>query len=120
MGEARRYHHYVREAPGKWRRHELPGVVGSRPKILIDGKDDAFVIHGNVRRAGGDLCIVAATASSGWTDWKILHVEKGPFSSEMLADTARWKGEGVLSILVQEEPEGERRPSPLRVLDFRP
>ena len=33
----------------------------------------------------GDLVIAAARADSKWTDWRVVHVEKGPFVAEMLA-----------------------------------
>ena len=59
-------------------------------------------------RSGGvfdrqHLTIVAdaATAASGWTDWKLAHHENGPFVNEMLGDPFRWRREGVLSVMVQ-------------------
>jgi hypothetical protein len=36
----------------------------------------------------------------------------------MLADTARWKDEGVLSIMAQDVPAQPHEPTALRVLEF--
>ena len=60
---------------------------------------------------------MSATAQSKWSDWSVIHIEKGPFMNEMLADYYRWKENGVLSILVQESSEGHS-PSVLRILDY--
>jgi hypothetical protein len=112
---ARRYHHYWRDEKGAWQHRELPGASGSRPKVFIGGKDSACLIYGR----GGDLVVAAATAASKWTDWKVVHREKGPFGNEMLGDAYRWKKEGVLSVLVQGRPAKDHQPTALRVLDFR-
>jgi hypothetical protein len=113
---ARRYHHYWRDLDGSWKHRELPGTSGSRPKVFTDKKDNAYLIFGK----GGNLCIAAASSASKWTDWKVVHREKGPFGNEMLGDPYRWKREGVLSVMVQERPETDHQPTALRVLDFRP
>ncbi|MHC4356311.1 MAG: BNR repeat-containing protein, partial [Planctomycetota bacterium] len=126
--EARRYHHYWRDADGQWHHRELPWQAGNRPKIFMDSSDNAYVIFGTSRRAArladghlhseGDLGIAAATAASTWKDWEIIHREKGPFVNEMLGDVHRWKQQGVLSVMVQESPERPHQPTALRVLDF--
>ncbi len=126
--EARRYHHYWRDRSGRWHHTELPGVAGNRPKVLMDADDNAYVIYGVPNRPldladghlhrRGDLAIVGATAASKWTDWKVLHQEKGPFVNEMLADPYRWKTETVLSIMVQESPESAHEATSLRILDY--
>jgi len=113
--EARRYHHYWRDKSGTWLHRELPWTSGNRPKLFIDRNDDAFIIYGSNSE---DLVIAAATAKSKWTDWKIIHVEKGPFGNEMLGDLYRWKKERVLSVMVQESPREDSQPTPLRILDF--
>ncbi len=59
-----------------------------------------------------------AVCASKWTDWKIVHVQKGPFLAGMLGDPYRWKSEGVLSVMVQESPEKPHQATPLRILDF--
>ena len=66
----------------------------------------------------GDLVIAGATAASNWQDWRILHVEKGPFVKEMLGDVYRWKREAVLSIMAQESPPSPHEATPLRILDY--
>jgi len=116
--EARRYHHYWRNVQGEWQHRELPGEVGNRPKIAVDKDDNAFVVYGAAHRRPCALHIAAATAASEWTDWKVVHVEEGPFLNEMVPDTARWKDEGILSLMVQEAPGEPHEPTTLRVLDF--
>lgn len=126
--EARRYHHYWRDSRGVWHHRQLPWAAGNRPKVFIDKEDNAILIFGARRRPAsladghlhveGSLRIAAATAASEWTDWKIVHVEKGPFVNEMLGDPYRWKTEGILSILVQESPQKDHQSTALRILDF--
>ncbi|MBN1845868.1 MAG: BNR repeat-containing protein [Sedimentisphaerales bacterium] len=125
---ARRYHHYWRDAGGQWHHHEMPWVAGSRPKLFIRPNGDAFLIYQSVRDPlalgyglyfiDGDLTICAATASSQWTDWQIIHVEPGPFLNEMLGDAHRFAQEEILSIFVQESPATASQATPLRILDF--
>jgi hypothetical protein len=62
--------------------------------------------------------IAAATAKSEWSDWKILHVEKGPFGNEMVIDYYRWKRDKILSVLVQAAPKTPHQATPLSILDF--
>lgn len=126
--EARRYHHYWRNANGAWQHRELPWVAGNRPKLFMDGNDNAYLIYAARYESGkmendvfflaGDLVIATATASSKWTDWRAIHVEKGPFLNEMLGDLYRWKQEGILSVMVQESPTEAHEATPLRILDF--
>lgn len=126
--QARRYHHYWRDRDGRWHHTELPPVAGNRPKVFLDRHDNAYVIYaarqstadladGHLHVAG-DLVILAATAASGWKDWQIMHVEKGPFVNEMLGDIYRWKKDAVLSVMVQESPRTAHQPTPLRILDY--
>jgi hypothetical protein len=68
--------------------------------------------------SAGDLVIAIASSRSSWTDWRIAHVEKGPFLNDMLGDPYRWKREGILSVLVQKSPERAHEPTALRILDF--
>jgi hypothetical protein len=126
--EARRYHHYWRDGCGDWQHRELPWVAGDRPKLFIDKGDNIYLIHavryepaeveGGVALSTDDLVIAAATARSNWSNWKIVHVEKGPFLREMLGDRYRWKSEGTLSVMVQEVPEEPHQATRLRILDF--
>jgi hypothetical protein len=118
--EARRYHHYWRQKNGTWKHTELPGVAGNRPKLFIDKTDNAYLIFRNADLfvQSGDLVIAAATAASKWTDWKVIHTEKGPFVNEMLGDLYRWKRDGILSIMAQDAPARAHEKTPLRILDF--
>ncbi|MDT8300180.1 MAG: BNR repeat-containing protein [Sedimentisphaerales bacterium] len=126
--QARRYHHYWRSSKGRWNHHELPWVSGNRSKIFIDKFDNAYIIYGMRRQSveladghlhsAGDLVIAAATEASKWKDWKVIHIEKGPFINEMLGDLYRWKKEGLLSVMVQQSPTKAHEPTPLRILDF--
>jgi len=126
--EARRYHHYWRNSDGSWNHTELPWVAGSRPKVFIDKSDNVFVIYSTrenylnndqkVKYDEGDLIIANATKNSGYSDWQIIHTEKGPFVNEMLADYYLWRRKGILSIVVQEMPKYKHQPTSLRVLDY--
>ena len=88
--------------------------MGNRPKIVLDKVDNAILVY----NAGENLHIAAASSDSKWSDWKIVHVEGGPFQSEMLPDPIRWHVDGVLSLMVQATPPRKHEPMPLRVLDF--
>ncbi|MCP4639783.1 MAG: hypothetical protein GY851_05095 [bacterium] len=111
---AQRRHHYWRNLQGEWQHRELPGGYGNRPKILMDEADNAYVVYCEDE----ELHIAGATTASEWTDWRIVHVDEGPFMSEMVPDTARWQADGVLSVMVQGPPDKPHAPTPLRVLDF--
>lgn len=117
---ARRYHHYWRDTEGKWEHVELPWVAGNRPKLLFDHNDNLYLIFQGATepKQTGRLVIAAATAASKWTDWKVIHTEKGPFFNEMLFDPTRWKSDGILSVMVQERPNQPNASSALRILDF--
>lgn len=112
--KAQRYHHYWINDKREWRHQEIPWVSGSRPKVFIDDKDNIYLIYGKEE----NLEIAAATSNAGYEDWKVVHVEPGPFVNEMLADPFHWEQEGILSVLVQESPENASEPTPLRILDF--
>ena len=126
--EARRYFHYRRDRRGRWHRTQIQGVSGSRPKIFMDSGDNAYMIYSHrIPLSGmadghlltrGQIVIAAAQARSAWDDWKVIHTENGPFVSEMLADSYRWKKDAILSIMAQESPKEPHEATPLRVLDF--
>ncbi len=106
---------------------EDPASVVDRPKLFIDPRDNLYLIHGMKPNSAafnanlfspGDLVIAAARADADWEDWKIVHVEKGPFLREMLGDPFRWRKEGVLSVMVQEFPKEVHQSTRLRLLDF--
>ena len=126
---ARRYFHYWRDSQGLWHRNQLPGYVGSRPKLFIRSNGDAFLIYQSRRGVidpydtgiyfiEGDLTIQAATAAEQWTDWQVVHTEYGPFLNEMLGDHYRFEQEEILSVLVQESPATPSQSTPLRIIDF--
>ena len=119
---ARRYHHYWRDSNTAWHHQELPWVSAGRPKLFIDKKDNAYLIYNAgyklAEKGKKNLAIARATAMSKWSDWKIIHVESGPFINEMLGDPYRWKNEIVLSVMVQESPKKAHEPTLLRILDF--
>jgi hypothetical protein len=125
---ARRYFHYWRDSQGIWYRNELPGYVGSRPKLFIRSNGDAFLIYQSRRNVvptdtgiyftDGDLTIQAATAATQWTDWQTIHVEPGLFLNEMLGDPYRFQQEEVLSVMVQQSPSSIGQSTPLRIIDF--
>ncbi len=126
--DARRYHHYWRSKNGVWQHRELPWVSGTIPKLFIDDKDNAFLIYGakespdipmGIHDIDHNCTIAAASGGSKWTDWQVIHVEKGSFLSDALGDLYRWQQDGVLSIIVQETPKEPGEPTPLRILDFR-
>ncbi len=126
--QARRYHHYWRGRNGRWHHRQLPPAAGNRAKIFMDNSDNAYIIYGAKRQtakladghlhSAGDLVIAAATAASMWKDWKVIHLEKGPFGNEMLGDLYRWKKDGILSVMVQESPKKTHEATALRILDF--
>jgi len=127
--DARRYQHYWRDDDGTWQHTELPGMAGNRPKLFFDQQDNALMIFNGRQPAGkldsrsvyfdqGVLVIMAATAASRWSDWRVIHTERGPFMNEMLGDPYRWREDGVLSVLVQDSPAKPREPTALRILDF--
>jgi len=114
--EAHRYNHYWRDNNATWHHVELPWVAGNRPKLFFDSKDNAYLIY----CTRNELATIAgATAASEWTDWKIIHVEKGPFGNEMLGDPYRWKDEHIISIMVQGLAKNPHDPTPLRIIDFK-
>jgi len=146
--DARRYHHYWRDKNGRWQHTELSSrVAGNIPKLFMDKDDNAYLIYGaknksealmHIHSMDHNCTIAAATASSKWTDWRVIHVENGSFFTDMLGDLYRWRKEGILSVIVQESPKQRHgpnykyratvrpgdapqqgdEPTPLRILDF--
>jgi len=121
--ELDKYFYYWREEGGKWNRVELP-FCGDRPKMLMDTNDNTYLVFSGdplTAEVEDDFQIAAATASSNWSDWKIIHLEKGPFTGgEPLLDRYRWRDEGILSVYIQEAPKQKGTPSPLHIIDFKP
>jgi len=142
-----RYHHYWRDENGSWHKSLLPGPVGNRAKLFFDSNDNAYAIFMvnqtdewkyNIYFKKGDLVIATASAKSKWSDWKLIHREPGPFLNQAMFDDARWKTDGVLSVIVQNSTDSDYKnpprtskgkidlttkhvtpPTPLRILDFK-
>ncbi|WP_419999102.1 BNR repeat-containing protein [Streptomyces boninensis] len=105
--------HMHRDASGSWRKTEIPVSPGStqRSRLAFDRYDNAYAIMPRGR-------IVAASAASGWTDWKQLYDGKELDAyGEVLIDEPRLKQDGVLSVFYQRTSTGTT-PSPIRVADF--
>lgn len=123
---AQRYFHYWRDKNGKWNSFELPMAVGNRPKIFADKKNNLIMIYAGTTdktvkgrsSKDDDLIVAVASAKSKWKDWKIAYSFKGPFMNDMLADVYRWEKEGILSIMLQNEPNARKEPSDLKVIDL--
>lgn len=109
-----RVFHLRREPAGAWRKTEIPVPLNAfgRSQIVLDPADNAYVVLPYGR-------IVAASRSSGYTDWTVRFDGAGLDAfGEVLVDRGRVDSEGVLSIMYQRASSGTT-PSPLRVIDFR-
>jgi len=107
-------YHYWRNTSGTWSRSQLPYLPGvSRSDIGMDSSDSAYVVMPS--SLSGVTSIATASASTGWTDWKIVHAEpRARFASEPLIDQSRMKrGENVLTFVQPEIGNGK-----IAVLDF--
>jgi hypothetical protein len=114
MQYARPYHNW-RDAEGVWHTMELPFYSGSsgRTKLLFDQHDTAYVVMPDAR-------IVAATAESEWSDWKVVWAADDVDNvSELIYDRQRLARDGVLSVAYQETSATPNAPSAYRVADFR-
>lgn len=110
---ARPYHHW-RDADGTWRTIELPTLQGSsgRTKLAFDHNDDAYVVLPDAR-------IIAASAKSNWTDWRIVwEAQDIDNVSELILDRQRLARDGVLTVAYQ-ETSASNAPSAYRLADFR-
>jgi len=111
------FFHYWRDDDGTWTRNAMD-FIGSRPQLWFDAADNAFVIFiGDRFHESPYLSIVAASAKSKWTDWKLVDRETGPFIGQPQLD--RYSKPGVLSVYIQEAPKqtGDTA-SPLHVMSF--
>lgn len=114
---AAKFSHYWRDQHGHWTCNEMD-FMGSRPQLWFDSADNAFVIFvGDRFHESPYLSIVAATAKTKWTDWKLVHRETGPFIGQPQID--RYGNPNRLSVYIQEAPKqfGDTA-SPLRVMTF--
>ncbi|WBB60676.1 BNR repeat-containing protein [Streptomyces sp. WMMC500] len=105
--------HVHRDDAGRWHKTEIPVPLESsqRGKLAFDRHDNAYVVLPYGR-------VVAASAASGWTDWKVLFdgADLDAFG-EVNLDETRLARDGVLSFMYQQKSTGTT-PSPLRTVDF--
>jgi hypothetical protein len=111
-----KFFHYWRDKSGAWERTMID-AIGSRPQLWFDGDDNAYLIFcGDRYHPAPDLSIWTASAKSVWSDWRLLHAEKGRFFGQPQVD--RHAPGNMLSVYVQEEPISGATHSPLRVINF--
>lgn len=107
--------HAWRDRAGRWQTMVLPTRLGGhgRSKIAFDRRDNAYVVLPDAR-------IMAATARSGWTDWRIVFGARGVDNvGELILDRQRLRRDGVLSVAYQVRGVAADAPSAYRVADFR-
>ncbi|MEV7099567.1 BNR repeat-containing protein [Amycolatopsis sp. NPDC051045] len=102
-----------RAVDGTWTKREVPVAPEStqRTKLVFDRGDNAYLVMPYGR-------IVAATKTSGWTDWKTVYSPDLQAFGEVDVDDSRLATDGVLSVMYQQVSTGTT-PSPIRVADFR-
>ena len=90
-------HHYWRDSNGTWHETRMPFLRDGRCKIVFDSNDNAYAILRGMRFA-------AASASSNWSDWRIVHsTDSGRFEkSEPQVDLYRVMDEDKLTVYYQE------------------
>ena len=111
---ARPSHHW-RDSHGRWHTLELPTRSNSsgRTKLAFDRHDNAYVVLPDAR-------IVAATARSGWRDWRLVFAANDVENvSELIIDRQRLRKDGVLTVAYQEPGVPLHAPSAYRIADFR-
>jgi BNR repeat-containing family member len=106
--------HVFRNASGTWTKVEVPIAPNAtgRTRIVLDRSDNIYLIMPFGR-------IVTASKASGWTDWALVFDRSAlNIFGEVVVDSSRVLGEGILSVLYQQRSTGTT-PSPIRVADFR-
>ena len=127
------YFHYWRDQSGTWKRGAIPSEsgapIGCRPRLVFDKDDNAVAVY--TLRSGhsagttdiyfneGDLVIATASAKSKWTDWKVVHVETGPFVNEPPVDRPGLSERGVLTVMMQRSPAADLEATPIRTMDYK-
>lgn len=128
------YHHYFRNPGGsQWQERRIPPEVlppGSRPKIGHDGDGNVYAVYLSYDegfdivpgRGVGTLVVASASKESQYSDWSQVNqvLVGNEFNGEPLIDTGRLAGEGILSVLIQEDRPDDLGDtvSPLHVYDF--
>jgi hypothetical protein len=112
------YFHYWRDEKGRWNRNEL-ALSGTRPQMCFDEADNAYiVVVGHRSNPSPYLTIASASAKNRWTDWKVIHRERGPFTGEPRLES--YAEAGTLAVYVQQEPADLKSlKSALRVIGFK-
>ncbi|MCP4541025.1 MAG: Tat pathway signal sequence domain protein, partial [Chloroflexi bacterium] len=108
-----RPHHLWRDENGVWTKTEIPFLQGrvGRSKLVFDSFNTAYVVL-------PDLRIVAASADSQWTDWRLVFdAADVSIFGEVAIDRQRVKFDDVLSVLYREALDGDN-PAPVRLVDF--
>lgn len=123
------YFHYWRDEQGRWQRREIRSEVGNRPKLFCAADDTLYAVFTvnrdptkwshDIYYTDGELRIASASATGGWSDWKVVYRGTGHYLNEALGDAVRFKTEGVLSVIAQDTPAAPRQSTALRVLDFK-
>ena len=114
---ARPFHHW-RDTDGVWRSMEIPvpQYGFGRSNIVMDKHDTAYVVLPNAD-------IISATASSAWTDWRLVHQVPMQINKEAMVDRQRLAQDGILSVAYQEASSVQtlnaQTPAAFRVADFR-
>lgn len=105
--------HTWRSPDGRWHSLELPTRSNSsgRTKLLFDKRDNAYVVLPDAR-------IMASTAVSGWSDWRLVFSDPAVHAvSELVIDRTRLTHDGILTVAYQ-EPSVGGAPSAYRLADF--
>ena len=119
-----RYFHYWRDTDGAWHDQRLP-CRGRKPSVLAHPNGDLVMVFTEPDNLeyhefdpGGPLRIWAATAATGWSDWREVLATATAYVGEPRLDQYRWQQSGVLSIYAQEAPAKPGEPSKLKVMEF--
>ncbi len=106
--------HYWRDLAGQWHSAVLPYVNPGRgrTKLVFDRWDTAYLVLPDGR-------VVAATAQSRWTRWRLVFRDPSVLpAGELIVDRQRILADGVLSMaFIQRSSDGAG--SALRVVDLR-
>ncbi len=112
------YFHYVLDPETRqWKRHQLPGEVGTRPKLGIDPRGNLYCIY----LTKGTLVVQRATPRADFNDWKTITTHAGSYSGEGLIDPERLRESGILSIFAQRDGPDSKEPTgtALEVIELR-
>ena len=119
------YYQYWRDSLGDWHRDKIPGnistIYSTRPKLYFDANDDAIAIYCTANGPGGSLVVAEASAATNWTDWQTVYTyagTNGGYFSEAQADASKLVSNGVLSVVMQDDPTSSAAASAIHSLDL--